>query len=111
MANSRAKDQGVDAFSAPKGLLSAAKKAAIKLRMTKSGFYRYALAHELGYSEPEALAVAEHLGVGNAVAAMHEEYKPAAKDNSAAESKDEAGAAIRRKPRRGRGAGSSSIKK
>ena len=70
MANSRAKDQGVDAFSAPKGLLSAAKKAAIKLRMTKSGFYRYALAHELGYSEPEALAVAEHLGVGNALAAM-----------------------------------------
>jgi hypothetical protein len=75
MANSRAKDQRVDAFSAPKALLAAAKMAAIKLRMTKSGFYRYALAHELGYSESEALAVAEHLGVGNAVEAMREEYK------------------------------------
>src|SRR5262245_19711663 len=93
MANSRGKDQGVDAFSAPKGLLAAARKAAIKLRMTKSGFYRYALAHELGYSESEALAVAEHLGVSNAVAAMHEEYKPAVKAHAPDGSKKDAGRA------------------
>ena len=34
-------------------------------RMSKSGFYRYCLAKEVGYGETEALRVAEHAGAGS----------------------------------------------
>jgi hypothetical protein len=60
MARNRSEDQAVDAFSAPKDLLRSAHLAAKKLRMSKSGFYRYCLARELGHSEKEALRIAEN---------------------------------------------------
>lgn len=56
----RNEDQKVDAFSAPKDLLRAAGVEALKRGMTKSGFYRYCLAKECGYSEAEAVIYAEH---------------------------------------------------
>jgi hypothetical protein len=63
--SARKPDQAVDAFSAPKTLLNAAHVEAKKRHMSKSGFYRYCLAKEVGYCEEDALRVAEHAGVGN----------------------------------------------
>ena len=67
MSHTRRNDQSVDAFSLPKKLLAESKARASKLRMTKSGFYRYCLAKELGYSEADALLLAEHRAVLNSV--------------------------------------------
>lgn len=64
MPHVRNKDQGVDAFSAPRDLLRAAQLLAKERRMTKSGFYRYCLAKEVGYSEEESLRIAEHASIG-----------------------------------------------
>ena len=72
MSQSRRPDQGVDAFSAPKALIAEAKDKAIEMRLTKSGFYRYSLAKILGWSEEEAMAVAEHGAIRNAISAMHD---------------------------------------
>lgn len=55
----RKPDQAVDAFSAPKDLLHAAQVEAKRRGLSKSGFYRYCLAKEVGYSDSAALAVAE----------------------------------------------------
>ena len=63
MARHRRDDQAVDAFSAPKELLEEARKVAYQKRMTKSGFYRYCLAKEMGFSENECLRLAEHASV------------------------------------------------
>ncbi len=60
MPRERSDNQAVDAFSAPKDLLVAAHREARKRRMSKSGFYRYCLAKEVGLSEREALRIAEN---------------------------------------------------
>lgn len=60
----RKPDQAVDAFSAPRSLLRAAQLAAKKRGMSKSGFYRYCLAKEVGFSETDAMQFAEHASVG-----------------------------------------------
>lgn len=57
----RAKSEKVDAFSAPKSLLDAALLRARAKGWTKSGFYRYCLAKELGLADPEQYL--EHGGV------------------------------------------------
>lgn len=67
MSHTRRKDQSVDAFSLPTDLLERAKGRAAKLQMTRSGFYRYCLAKELGYSEADARLFAEHRAVLNSV--------------------------------------------
>src|SRR5260370_33163197 len=64
MPRERSETQAVDAFSAPRDLLRSAHLLAKKRRMTKSGFYRYCLAKEVGYSEPDALRIAEHASIG-----------------------------------------------
>ncbi|MDE1170442.1 MAG: hypothetical protein PW734_04400 [Verrucomicrobium sp.] len=64
MTRERREDQAVDAFSASRELLRAAHLEAKRRGMTKSGFYRYCLAKELGVSEEGALKVAEHAGAG-----------------------------------------------
>jgi len=53
----------VDAFSAPKSLLRRAAQEAARRGMTKTGFYRYCLAKELGYPEYEAIELAQHRSV------------------------------------------------
>jgi hypothetical protein len=58
--NIRRDSQAVEAFSASKELLAAAKQRALEKKMSKSGFFRYCLAKELGYSEEEAQNIAEH---------------------------------------------------
>jgi hypothetical protein len=55
----RKSDQAVDAFSAPKDLLHAAQLEAKRRGLSKSGFYRYCLAKEVGYSDSAALALAD----------------------------------------------------
>jgi len=67
MSHTRRQDQSVDAFSLPTELLAKAKQRAAQLQMTKSGFYRFCLAKELGYSETEARAFAQHRAVLNSV--------------------------------------------
>jgi hypothetical protein len=63
VSHTRHEAEKVDAFSAPRSLLAKAAAAALRKGMTKSGFYRYCLAKELGYDEAEALVFAEHGGV------------------------------------------------
>jgi hypothetical protein len=48
----------VEAFGISRQLLAEAKKRAQKLGMTKSGYFRYAFARELGYPENEARDIA-----------------------------------------------------
>lgn len=60
MPHSRASDQKVEAFSAPRTLLKEAKARAHSLGMTKSGYFRYCLAKELGYSEVSARIMSQH---------------------------------------------------
>jgi hypothetical protein len=59
----RSKDQSVDAFSAPKSLIIAATEEAARRGWPKSGFYRYCLAKELGYSEDDATELALHTSI------------------------------------------------
>lgn len=66
----RKSDQDVTAFSAPKSLLREAIVRANEMGMSKTGFYRYCLAKELGYSAEDARALAEHRGAVNARAAV-----------------------------------------
>jgi hypothetical protein len=77
--------QVVDAFSAPASLLQKAAAAALKRGMTKTGFYRYCLAKECGYSEAEAQALATHRAVTNAKEKLAERasgiYPPDRPDN------------------------------
>jgi hypothetical protein len=56
----RSDSQAVEAFSAPKELLLHARQRAVTLGMTMSGYLRYVVALELGYSEPEARDLALH---------------------------------------------------
>ena len=65
MPGERKDSQKVEAFSAPKELLRAAQLEAKRRRLSKSGFYRYCLAKELGRGEAEALRIAEHASTGN----------------------------------------------
>jgi hypothetical protein len=66
----------VDAFSAPRWLIDLAKKRAAELRWTKTGFYRYCLAKELGMSEADARELALH----GAIQALRDAVaKPAAR--------------------------------
>ena len=57
----------VDAFSAPKSLIAQAKREAAKRGMTKTGFYRYCLAKECGFSERDAASFSLHRGVTNSI--------------------------------------------
>lgn len=86
MAKHRRDDQAVDAFSAPKELLEEARKVAYQKRMTKSGFYRYCLAKEIGFPEEECLRLAEHASVYRMYGARVEEeemgLKPERKHSS-----------------------------
>jgi len=54
----RADDQAVEAFSASKSLLKEAKRRAAEIGMSKSGYFRSALAKDLGYDEGEAKELA-----------------------------------------------------
>jgi hypothetical protein len=63
MPHTRSDDQTVEAFSLPKDLLEVAKVRAAAKGMSKSGYFRYCLAKELGYSEEEALSMANHRAV------------------------------------------------
>lgn len=67
MSHTRRKDQSVDAFSLPVELLAKAKARASALQMTRSGYYRYCLAIELGYTEAEARQFAVHRAVLNSI--------------------------------------------
>jgi hypothetical protein len=60
----RKPDQSVDAFSAPKSLLRAAQLEAKRRRMSKSAFYRYCLAKEVGYTDAQANELTGHAGTG-----------------------------------------------
>ena len=68
MRPERRDDQTVDAFSLSKELQAAAKARAAKLGMTKSGYFRYCLATELGYSSEDAIKFAQHKAVTNSIA-------------------------------------------
>ena len=63
MGKQRSDTQTVEAFSAPKELLHRARRRAVSLGMTMSGYLRYVLALELGYSEAEAKDLALHPSV------------------------------------------------
>lgn len=65
MPGERKESQTVEAFSAPKELLREAQLEAKRRRLSKSGFYRYCLARELGRDEEASLRIAEHAGTGN----------------------------------------------
>lgn len=68
----RSGDQKVEAFSAPLDLLQKARKEAAGRAMSKSGFFRYCLAKELGYSESEALAISRDIRMEKANVALRE---------------------------------------
>lgn len=55
----RHSSQTVDSFTLPKSLLQQALDRAYKLDMSKSGYFRYCLAKELGYTEEESLEFSE----------------------------------------------------
>jgi hypothetical protein len=59
----RSDSQAVEAFSAPKELLQHARQRAVSLGMTMSGYLRYVVALELGYSAAEARDLALHPSV------------------------------------------------
>ena len=59
----RSDAQAVEAFSAPKDLLRRARRRAVSLGMTMSGYLRYVVALELGYSPAEARDLALHPSV------------------------------------------------
>jgi hypothetical protein len=52
--------QTIEAFSASRELLAQTKVRAAKLSMSKSGYFRYAIAKEMGYSETEARDISLH---------------------------------------------------
>jgi len=52
--------QTIEAFSASRALLAQTKVRAAQLSMSKSGYFRYAIAKELGYSEAEARDLSLH---------------------------------------------------
>jgi hypothetical protein len=60
MPHTRRDDQTIEAFSASKDLLKRAKTRAAELGMTKSGFFRYCVAKELGMTEAQARDLAQH---------------------------------------------------
>jgi len=58
MPHTRRTDQTVEAFGISRHLLAQARIRARDLGMTKSGYFRYAFAKELGYPEAEAREIA-----------------------------------------------------
>ncbi|CAN5353991.1 hypothetical protein BH09VER1_BH09VER1_28600 [soil metagenome] len=64
MPGGRNNSQKVETFSASTELLRKAQLAAKSRGLTKSGFYRYCLAKELGMGEEAALRIAEHAAIG-----------------------------------------------
>jgi hypothetical protein len=60
MSHTRRDNQEVVAFSASKQLIAQADQRAVERGMTRSGYYRFCLARELGYSEEEAKAIGQH---------------------------------------------------
>lgn len=85
----RRTDQAVDAFSAPKDLLHAAQVEAKRRGLSKSGFYRYCLAKEVGYSDSAALALAETKPLGFSIIepTLRTSDSPAAEDLATAPKK------------------------
>src|SRR5262245_33020060 len=63
MPHTRRQDQAVEAFSAPKSLLTKARDEALRRGFTKSGFFRYFMAIKVGYSEEESKAIAKHRAI------------------------------------------------
>ena len=61
----RKSGQTVEAFSISVDLLTQAKRRAATMGMSRSGFYRYCLAKELGYSTEDARRFAEHRALLN----------------------------------------------
>jgi phage protein D len=74
----------VEAFSASRDLIAKAKARAAQRGFNKSGFFRYCLAKELGYSEKQSLEMAAHSSVTQLKAQVHE-YEMNDKPNSKAD--------------------------
>ena len=66
----RSSDQKVEAFSAPVTLLNKALVKARELGMSKSGYFRYCLAKDLGYTDAEAKQIARDIRMQKAHAAL-----------------------------------------
>jgi hypothetical protein len=71
----------VEAFSLSKALHQRASARAAEKGMTKSGYYRYALARELGYSETEAQQISRHGAIDRLANAF--KNQPGMKNNPA----------------------------
>jgi hypothetical protein len=63
MKPERAADQKTEAFSAPLSLLNAAKAEAARRQMSFSGFCRYCLAREIGWSVEDAKKISLHMPI------------------------------------------------
>jgi len=90
--HTRKANQTVEAFSLPRELLKAAKVRAAELQMSKSGYFRFCLAKELGIPEGEAKALAAHSSVRNLKEQVSEhttseELQPQLNDSRPAENK------------------------
>lgn len=69
----RSEDQKVEAFSLPLDLFKRAMSRAADKSMTKSGYYRYCLAKDLGLTEEEALAISRDVRMEKANAALRQQ--------------------------------------
>lgn len=76
MQHARKSDQTADAFSLPTELLQKVRDRAAELGMTKSGFYRYCLAKELGHDEETARAYSLHRAVLNTLESNSSKASP-----------------------------------
>lgn len=90
VSHTRREDQTVEAFSLSKALRDQAKAKARTKKMSKSGFFRYCLARELGYSEEDATLIALHGAlareIGMAPAQGNQAQQPASQAGAAASS-------------------------
>ena len=69
----RSEDQKVEAFSAPLSLLKLAQLKSAEKHMTRSGYYRYCLAKDLGYSEDEAITISRDIRMQKANNALRKQ--------------------------------------
>lgn len=65
MDKERKADQQIASFSAPKSLIALADAEARKRKMNRTGFFRFCLAKELGYSDDAAKEMSMHMSVQN----------------------------------------------
>jgi len=83
--HTRRDDQTVEAFSASKDLIAKAKAKAAARGMNKSGYFRYCLAKDLGYSEQESLEFAQHSSVTQLKAEVRGSATPNSKGSEKAD--------------------------